>query len=105
MSVSLQAAAKKMVLIRIYVLVLLVLLSCSSIGQAEYSKYKDAQQPLNVRIRDLMDKMSLAEKIGQMTQIERLVASPDVMEQYYIGLSVCLSVCLFILFYTASVYG
>lgn len=81
-------AAKKMVLTKIHVLVLLVLLSSSSFGQAEYFKYKDAQKPLNVRIRDLMDRMSLSEKIGQMTQIERLVASPDVMKQYYIGLSV-----------------
>ncbi|XP_019262360.1 PREDICTED: uncharacterized protein LOC109240178 isoform X2 [Nicotiana attenuata] len=48
-------------------------------------KYKDPKQPLNVRIRDLMNRMSLEEKIGQMTQIERHLAAPDIMNKYFIG--------------------
>ncbi|XP_031122675.1 uncharacterized protein LOC116025552 [Ipomoea triloba] len=52
---------------------------------AEYVKYKDPKQPVGVRIRDLMKRMSLAEKVGQMTQIERHVASPDVINKYFIG--------------------
>ncbi|KAK8515694.1 hypothetical protein V6N13_139337 [Hibiscus sabdariffa] len=50
-----------------------------------YLKYKDPKQPVGVRIKDLMKRMSLAEKIGQMTQIERSVATPDVMNKYFIG--------------------
>lgn len=38
---------------------------------AEYAKYKDPTQPIAVRISDLISRMTLAEKIGQMTQIER----------------------------------
>lgn len=32
-----------------------------------------------------MKRMTLAEKIGQMVQIEREVATPDVMTKYLIG--------------------
>ncbi|KAK8515691.1 hypothetical protein V6N13_139340 [Hibiscus sabdariffa] len=52
---------------------------------ATYLKYKDPKQPVGVRIKDLMKRMSLAEKIGQMTQIELSVATPDVMKNYFIG--------------------
>ncbi|KAK3408351.1 hypothetical protein EUGRSUZ_J00607 [Eucalyptus grandis] len=51
----------------------------------EYMKYKDPKQPINVRIKDLMKRMTLAEKIGQMTQIERTNASADVVKNYFIG--------------------
>ncbi|PHT46468.1 hypothetical protein CQW23_15626 [Capsicum baccatum] len=55
------------------------------IVEAEYLKYKDPKQPMVTRIKDLMKRMTLEEKIGQMTQIERKVASVDVMKQYFIG--------------------
>ncbi|XP_015158364.1 beta-glucosidase BoGH3B-like [Solanum tuberosum] len=48
-------------------------------------KYKDRKQPLGVRIKDLLKRMTLEEKIGQMTQIERAVATADVMKQNFIG--------------------
>ena len=54
-------------------------------AEGDYIKYKDPKQPTNVRIRDLMSRMTLAEKIGQMTQIERSVASADVLRDYSIG--------------------
>lgn len=57
----------------------------AAVTEAEYVKYKDPKQPLNARIKDLMKRMTLEEKIGQMTQIERKVASSDVMKQYSIG--------------------
>ncbi|TKY46330.1 Beta-glucosidase BoGH3B [Spatholobus suberectus] len=67
-------------------LVGLMLLYCwVAMTEAEYLKYKDPKQPLNVRIKDLMDRMALEEKIGQMTQIDRTVASAEVMKKYYIG--------------------
>ncbi|XP_018471862.1 uncharacterized protein LOC108843225 [Raphanus sativus] len=50
-----------------------------------YLKYKDPKQPLGARIRDLMNRMTLQEKIGQMVQIERTVATPQVMKNYFIG--------------------
>lgn len=45
----------------------------------------DPSQPIEIRIKDLMRKMTLEEKIGQMTQIERTVTSVEVMKKYYIG--------------------
>nr|KYP45549.1 hypothetical protein KK1_032908 [Cajanus cajan] len=54
-------------------------------AESEHFKYKDPKQTLNVRIKDLMDRMTLEEKIGQMVQIERSVASAEVMKKYYIG--------------------
>ncbi|KAH9323763.1 hypothetical protein KI387_018402, partial [Taxus chinensis] len=53
--------------------------------EAEYVQYKDPSQPVIARAEDLLRRMTLEEKIGQMTQIERTVASADVMKQYYIG--------------------
>ena len=68
-------------------LLVLFFLSLVFNGQAEtkYMKYKDPKQPLNTRIHDLMSRMTLAEKIGQMTQIERLNATANVMQKYFIG--------------------
>ncbi|KAG5530593.1 hypothetical protein RHGRI_025525 [Rhododendron griersonianum] len=56
-------------------------------AEAEYEKYKDPKQHINVRIKDLMGRMTLEEKIGQMTQIERTVASAEVIKKYHIGLA------------------
>lgn len=68
--------------------VVFFLLNCFlATGGAEYLKYKDPRQPLNVRINDLLSRMTLAEKIGQMSQIERVNASFDVMQKYFIGKS------------------
>ncbi|XP_040865887.1 beta-glucosidase BoGH3B [Glycine max] len=63
----------------------LLLFCLVSSSEAEYLKYKDPKVPPNVRISDLLKRMSLEEKIGQMTQIERSVATPDVMKKYFIG--------------------
>lgn len=51
----------------------------------KYKKYNDPSLPINKRIRDLMRRMSLDEKIGQMVQIDRKVATPEVMRDYKIG--------------------
>ncbi|GMI92286.1 hypothetical protein like AT5G04885 [Hibiscus trionum] len=51
----------------------------------EYMKYKDPKQPISKRIRDLMKRMNLDEKIGQMVQIDRQVATAEVMRDYKIG--------------------
>ena len=49
------------------------------------TEYKDPTQPLNARIDDLLRRMTLAEKVGQMSQIEREMATPDVISNYFIG--------------------
>ncbi|WVZ78011.1 hypothetical protein U9M48_025792 [Paspalum notatum var. saurae] len=49
------------------------------------ARYKDPKQPLNTRIDDLLGRMTLAEKIGQMSQIERENATADVVNKYFIG--------------------
>ncbi|KAI5316523.1 hypothetical protein L3X38_036230 [Prunus dulcis] len=65
---------------------LLLLCFCSiAIAEAEYIKYKDPKQPLNTRIKDLMSRITLEEKIGQMVQIDSRVASAEVMKKYLIG--------------------
>ncbi|KAG6466842.1 beta-glucosidase BoGH3B-like isoform X1 [Zingiber officinale] len=51
----------------------------------EYVKYRDPKQPLGARIKDLLRHMTLAEKIGQMSQIDRQVATPDVIQTNFIG--------------------
>ena len=68
------------------ILVAIIFLCCwISIANAEYNTYQDPKQPVMKRVKDLLSKMTLQEKIGQMTQIERLVASADVLNKYYIG--------------------
>ncbi|XP_044984793.1 beta-glucosidase BoGH3B-like [Hordeum vulgare subsp. vulgare] len=54
-------------------------------AEADHALYKDAAQPVEARVADLLGRMTLAEKIGQMTQIERLVATPEVLRDNFIG--------------------
>ncbi|KAK9912186.1 hypothetical protein M0R45_036058 [Rubus argutus] len=53
--------------------------------KAEYIKYKDPQQPVAVRVGDLLGRMTLQEKIGQMVQIDRSVANVNTLKTYSIG--------------------
>lgn len=84
---------------------ILVIFCCNEASKADYALYKDPKQPLNRRINDLMKKMTLEEKLGQMVQIERSVASPQVMSKYFIGTNLftyLLMKLLFLLFCRAS---
>ncbi|KAL1220206.1 putative beta-D-xylosidase 6 [Cardamine amara subsp. amara] len=47
--------------------------------------YKNRDAPVEARVKDLLSRMTLSEKIGQMTQIERSVASPLVITHSFIG--------------------
>lgn len=55
--------------------------------EKEDAKYKDPNADIEDRVLDLLKRMTLAEKIGQMTQIERVNASKKVMKKYFIGMS------------------
>ncbi len=55
--------------------VLIAVLSCAGMmsasrnalaGAGQMSLYRDAKQPMEVRVEDLLDRMTLAEKVGQM---------------------------------------
>ena len=52
---------------------------------AEVPVYKDASAPVALRVEDLLSRMTLAEKIGQMTQAERGAIKPEEVQKYYIG--------------------
>ncbi|XP_034707039.1 beta-glucosidase BoGH3B-like [Vitis riparia] len=64
---------------------ILLVFGLAAMGEAAYEKYKDPKQPINIRIRDLMNRMTLAEKIGQMVQLERANATPEIMKDFSIG--------------------
>lgn len=53
--------------------------------QLEQSIYQDATQSVDARVQDLLSQMTLAEKIGQMTQIEKNSISPEDVTNYAIG--------------------
>ncbi|KAL3532221.1 hypothetical protein ACH5RR_005742 [Cinchona calisaya] len=57
----------------------------AAMAEAKYIPYKDPKQPINIRIQDLLSRMTLKEKIGQMVQIDRTVASRKAMKKYYLG--------------------
>ncbi|KAK9058744.1 hypothetical protein SSX86_023586 [Deinandra increscens subsp. villosa] len=71
---------------KVWVLLMMVMMWCwASMAEAEYMRYKDPKQRLSVRLNDLMKRMTLEEKIGQMTQIERSVASNEDIKKHLIG--------------------
>ncbi|CAI9781364.1 unnamed protein product [Fraxinus pennsylvanica] len=65
----------------------LLLLCASTRGQDSKLNmlYKDPNQRMNICIKVLMDQTTLEEKIGQMAQIDRRAATPEIMRDYSIG--------------------
>ena len=47
--------------------------------------YTDRSQPIEARVEDLLSRMTLEEKIGQMTQVEKNSIKPGDITKYYIG--------------------
>ncbi|XP_031277792.1 lysosomal beta glucosidase-like [Pistacia vera] len=47
--------------------------------------YKNPDAHIEDRIKDLLSRMTLKEKIGQMTQIEREVSTPSALRDFFIG--------------------
>src|SRR3954453_6490279 len=57
--------------VRIPLLIAVVLALCAATASAATPAYKDARQPVAKRVADLLSRMTLEEKVGQMTQAER----------------------------------
>ncbi|KAI7757782.1 hypothetical protein M8C21_011995 [Ambrosia artemisiifolia] len=53
---------------------------CVTMGDTVNVVYKNANEPIEVRVKDVLSRMTLKEKLGQMTQIERAVATPEPFE-------------------------
>lgn len=51
----------------------------------EPADYLDPQQPVEKRVEDLLERMTLEEKIGQMTQVEKDTIPPPDIARYLIG--------------------
>ncbi|KAL9275717.1 Lysosomal beta glucosidase-like protein [Drosera capensis] len=67
-------------------ILLFIILSLAANANADpYVIYKDPKQLIPLRIRDLMKRMTLEEKVGQMVQIERATATPEIMKEFSIG--------------------
>ncbi|KAK9160997.1 hypothetical protein Syun_007338 [Stephania yunnanensis] len=64
---------------------LFLCLSTVALAQTEDMKYKDPAEPVIVRVWDIMRRMTLEEKIGQMVQIDRTAATAEIMQNYSIG--------------------
>ncbi|RPI31592.1 MAG: glycosyl hydrolase family protein [Chloroflexota bacterium] len=47
--------------------------------------YKDPSQPVEARVEDLLARMTLQEKVGQMTQVEKNSLAPEDVADYFIG--------------------
>jgi beta-glucosidase len=47
--------------------------------------YTDPAQPIEARVEDLLSRMTLAEKVGQMTQVDRAYITPDQVRAWAIG--------------------
>ncbi|XP_062085132.1 uncharacterized protein LOC133791219 [Humulus lupulus] len=57
------------------------------IDMKEYCTYRNPKEPLEARLKDLLSRMTLEEKVGQITQIERRIATAnkDIITKFYIG--------------------
>lgn len=57
----------------------------SSVSRDRYRLYQDAKRPVEDRIQDLLSRMTLLEKIGQMTQTERTVTNHTNIREFGLG--------------------
>lgn len=48
--------------------------------------YKDPNAPIEVRVKDLLSRMTLKEKVAQMTQIERATVTPHYLRDLAVGM-------------------
>src|SRR5688572_5396291 len=71
--------------LRLLALSLFLILVMTVSAQSDSLPYQNPALPIDERVADLLGRMSLAEKIGQMTLIERGSITPEAVGQYYLG--------------------
>ena len=75
----------------IHLLLLVILLASSCAPKTSLTPYKDPALPVEARLEDLLARMTLDEKIGQMTQVEMAsipsayLFRPSQVEKFFIG--------------------
>jgi beta-glucosidase len=77
-------------LIFLFISLLVFITACSTVSDppVEDDKpiYDDPQQPVGARVEDLLKRMTIEEKIGQVTQVERVhLKSTSDIQKYFIG--------------------
>ena len=80
-SMDLEGMAK----ISILLVGLWLLVNWSGLLDAKYMKYKNPKLSIDTRVEDLVRRMTLEEKIGQMLQVERKYVPADLLKKYFIG--------------------
>ena len=80
-SMDLEGMAK----ISILLVGLWLLVNWSGLLDAKYMKYKNPKLSIDTRVEDLVKRMTLEEKIGQMLQVERKYVPADLLKKYFIG--------------------
>ncbi|GAB2285675.1 hypothetical protein Dimus_020118 [Dionaea muscipula] len=53
-------------------------------GEYDAAKYKHPKQPIHIRTSDVMKRMTLEEKVGQMVQLDKTAAALEIMKEYSI---------------------
>jgi beta-glucosidase len=66
-------------------LTLLIAIFITPLHAQDDAPYMDSSLPVEERVNDLLARMSLEEKIGQMTLVEKNSISPDAVGEFYIG--------------------
>ncbi|MEO1288838.1 MAG: glycoside hydrolase family 3 N-terminal domain-containing protein, partial [Chloroflexota bacterium] len=71
--------------LRLLIVFLFSLLIVTVSAQDELLPYQNPDLPIEERVADLLERMTLEEKIGQMTLIEKGSIQPDAVTEYFIG--------------------
>ena len=81
-------------------LILATILYCAPIASSQ-PLYKNPIASVDERVKDLINRMTLEEKVGQMIQIERSIANTSTIQSYYIGKYMYLSmeICIMCIVY------
>ncbi len=57
----------------------------SPIHMIEQPPYQDPTQPISIRVKDLLAHMTMEEKIGQMTQVDKRAVTPSDVTEMFLG--------------------
>lgn len=70
---------------RLIILFVFLILFSSVSAQDDLLPYQNPELSIEERVADLLERMTLEEKLGQMTLIEKGSINPDAVTEYYIG--------------------